>query len=165
VAAYDFTHNRILDLADTGLIEPVRSDGTSLLSLRFYPDLRRHSAFLSGRFRLSDRTQIHADSLYTSKGIETGGREFWAGAASESFYGTDIESRFVDFSLGLSSQIGAAWNVFAGAASSRATNDERIGGFYDFGGFETAFSIIQDTQAISTSLSLRMDGPSGWTVR
>lgn len=66
VAAYDYTRDWALDLAETDVIRAPSEFGIVPETLDVQPQDKRHSAFLAGQFEISDTVEFRGDALYTS---------------------------------------------------------------------------------------------------
>jgi outer membrane receptor protein involved in Fe transport len=161
VAAYDYARDRPFDLADAGLLSlmPNPVIGLTQLSLNAQADTRRHSAYLSGQFDLTDQVEIYADGFYTDKEFEDFALRFFEGATQNSF--TDIvnPSEHLSLSAGARTTLPRDWTLDVSGGWSTAENTQRSSVFIDLGFISIASESEQDTKSTLPSVSAVMDGP------
>jgi outer membrane receptor protein involved in Fe transport len=160
VAAYDYQRDWALDLVDTGLYNsPIPVSGIVLLGNDIRPDASRHSGFLSGRFSVSERVELHADGLYTRKEHDSSFSQIFAGATNESFQLDNTVDDTYSVSGGVRTDLAGTWALDVSVGLSAAEKESRIRQHFDLGAFVLDNNNIDDTTATVTSATVVASGP------
>lgn len=161
VAAYDYTRVWPLDLAAAGLLSlmPNPVIGLTQLSLNAQAETRRHSAYLSGHFEVTDDIEVYADAFYTDKKFEDFALRFFEGATQNSF--TDIvnPSEHLSLSAGARTGLSGDWTLDVSGGFSTAENRQLSSVFIDLGFVSITSESAQHTKSTLPSFSVVMDGP------
>jgi iron complex outermembrane recepter protein len=159
--AYDYSKAWSLDLVDTGLVISPAPGGAIPLRRDIEPDLERHSALLSGVFRLASNTELYWDAGYSRSDTQY----FylvnrWPGATQDSFNFSDYEAESVDVLAGIKAGLGAGWSVDASAGYSAVDTREQRDFFSDLG-FITIGPLVfnSENDARLSAVSAVFDGP------
>jgi iron complex outermembrane receptor protein len=161
VAAYDFSQDNPLDLADVGLLSlmPNPTIGLTQLSLNARADSRRHSVYLSGQFDATADVEIYAEVFYTDKKFEDFALRFFEGATQNSFTETVNPSEHLTLSAGARAAVGEDWTLDVSGGWSEADSTNRSSVFIDLG--FTSITSESERRATSTlpSFSAVLNGP------
>jgi outer membrane receptor protein involved in Fe transport len=161
VAAYDYSQDWTLDLADVGLLsrEFIPTVGQAQLTLSAQVPTTRHSAYLSGRFDATDNIELVADGLYTLKEYDDFSEVLFGGASRNSSFRIRNQAENYSVSLGARVQLGHDWTMTASGGTSAVDNLSNETDFFDFGVFALDVQLKTRSRTAITTGSLVAEGP------
>lgn len=159
LAAYDFSRDWSLDLADVGLLSQQPSANVGLIqrSLESQVATRRHAAFLSGYFRPAANLKLSLEGMYGHRRYSETQTQFFPGAARDSVIDDDNASEQYSVTGGAELVLGG-WTLTANALHSRATNVKHLLNDYDLGGFNLLQDFSDNDVSTLDSFSLIANG-------
>lgn len=159
VLAYDFQDTSRLDLLATGLYNsPIPVTNITMISNDIRPDSWRHSGFLSGRFSLTDRIELHADGLFTRRQHNSEFRQIFPGGASGSFQLDETNNDTYSAALGATIDLSDEWTLDVAANASATQKEFRGVQHFDLGFLVIDNNNIDDTTATLTGFSAVANG-------
>jgi outer membrane receptor protein involved in Fe transport len=161
VAAYDFSRDHPLDLADVGLLSlmPNPTIGLTQLSLNAQADTRRQSAYLAGQFDVTADIEIYAEGFYSDKKFEDFALRFFEGATQNSFTDTVNPIEHLTLSAGARAAVGEDWTLDVSGGWSEADDTNRSSLFIDLGFTSITSESEQRTTSTLPSVSAVLNGP------
>jgi outer membrane receptor protein involved in Fe transport len=161
VFVYDYLRNHSLNLKDTGLMPDVALNGSIPIRTDYLPDIERHSGFLSGDWKIGDRSSIYFDGLYTRKESDTLLLVRNAGATQDTFNDLRSESDQYSASFGVDLDIGETWKLDVSSVFSNVDSNYHENSFIDFGFFSFASELDNADDSSVATYSAVVDGPIG----